>query len=217
MSEIKGNESDPITMKQSLYQQGGLTDMTHRKIDDDVLLEMLNQGKMQKEIAEHFGVTPVAVCKRVKRLLPSPESVLDKHKLTDKEKAFCIEKAKGKTNTQAALASFECSTMKTAKSVGSELMQKPEIQMTIEELMNSKGLTKGYRIGRIKEHADSRDPNVSLKAIDMANRIDNLYGPERHLHGVVDAQTLLVQRVQERINRLRGERVIDVTGQEVNS
>jgi predicted transcriptional regulator len=50
--------------------------MKQRKIDDTQLLEMLKEGKLQKDIAEHFGVSPAAVCKRLKRLLPQPVEVL---------------------------------------------------------------------------------------------------------------------------------------------
>ena len=43
----------------------------HMRItDDDTILEMLKEGKTQKEIAAHFGVSPAAICKRVKKLLP---------------------------------------------------------------------------------------------------------------------------------------------------
>jgi len=45
-----------------------------KKIDDEVMLRPLEAGKQQKKIAAHFGVSPAAICKRVKRLLPKPES-----------------------------------------------------------------------------------------------------------------------------------------------
>ena len=58
-----------------------------RKTDDNTILEMLKDGKTQKEIAAHFGVSPAAICKRVKRLLPPPESLQE---LTEKEQAFAV-------------------------------------------------------------------------------------------------------------------------------
>jgi hypothetical protein len=42
--------------------------MKLRKIDDNVLLQMVEKGIQQKEIAEHFKCSPAAVCKRLKRL-----------------------------------------------------------------------------------------------------------------------------------------------------
>lgn len=81
--------------------------MHKRKTDDNKILEMLREGKTQKEIAEYFDVSPVAIHKRIKRLCPVPD-IPHFDNLTDKEKKFCIEIVKGKTQTQAALNSFEC-------------------------------------------------------------------------------------------------------------
>lgn len=148
-----------------------------RKIDDNKLLEMIKQGKLQKEIAEHFKVSPVAVCKRLKRLLPPPKSL---EKLTEKERRFALAVAKGSTATQAALNSFEVSSMNSAKVIGSQLMAKPEVKMAIDELMEHHGLTRSYRIQRIKHHVDHADPNVSLKALDMTFKLDGTYAPEKH-------------------------------------
>ena len=153
-----------------------------KRIDDTVLLTMFKEGKMQKDIAAHFGVSSVAVCKRLKRLLPAPESVLDKSNLTEKEKTFCIEKAKGKTNTQAALASYEAGSMQSAKVMGSQLMDKPEIQQTIAELMDNCGLTRNYRIKRLKQHVDHVDPQASLRALDMSFKLDNSYPPTKSIN-----------------------------------
>ncbi|MFZ5988086.1 MAG: terminase small subunit [Bacillota bacterium] len=137
---------------------------------------------MQKEIAEYFRVSPVAICKRLKRLLPQPEEILDKHNLTEQQKRFVIEKTKGKTNTQAVLESYEVSSMGSAKVIGSNLMAKPEIKMAINELMEHHCLTRSYRIHKLKQHIDNRDPNVSLKALDLSWKLDGSYAPEKHLN-----------------------------------
>jgi predicted transcriptional regulator len=132
-----------------------------RKIDDELLLDMISRGKEQKEAAAYFHVSPAAVCKRLKRLSrPSPEDVLDKYNLTDKQKSFCIEKAKGKTNTQAALAVYATNSTQTAKSIGSELMQRAEIRESIEALLDSEGVTKRYRVKRVKYLIDHKDPAI---------------------------------------------------------
>lgn len=148
-----------------------------QKIDTNLLLKMIKEGKNQKECAKHFGVSPVAVCKKLKRLLPPPKSL---ENLTEKEKKFAIEVAKGKTATQAALNSFDVSSMNSAKVIGSQLMGKPEIKMAIEELMEYHGLTRSYRIVKLKDHVDHADPNVSLKALDMSFKLDGTYAPEKH-------------------------------------
>lgn len=161
--------------------------MNRSKIDNDILLQMLSEGKTQKECATFFGVSEPAITKRLKRL--SSETVLDKYDLTDKEKAFALEKSMGKTNTQAALASFECGSLDSAKSVGSRLMDKAEIRRAIDELMEEHGLTRSYRIRKLKTHVDNRDPNVSLKALDLSWKLDASYAPEQ-LHIRSEAVTL---------------------------
>lgn len=159
-----------------------------RKTDDETILKMLQEGKTQKEIAEHFNVSPPAICKRVKRLLPPPESL---QKLTDKEQKFCIEVAKGKTQTQAVMDSYKVTSRESAKVMGSQLMAKPEIQLAINELMDCHGLTRSYRIQRLKNHVDNRDPTVSLKALDLSWKLDGSYAPETHMHGVASLAEII--------------------------
>ena len=126
-----------------------------KKIDNEKVLEMFKAGVPQKDIAQHFNVSCPAICKKLKRLLPAPESVLDKYNFTDQQKQFVIEKAKGKTNTQAALASYEAGSLQSAKVIGSNLMAKPEVQQSINELLDPVGLTMLYRERRLKQHIDS--------------------------------------------------------------
>jgi biotin operon repressor len=166
-----------------------------RKIDDTLMLGMLKQDTPQKEIAEYFSCSPAAICKRIKRLSSSPDAILNKHNLTDKEKMFCVEKAKGKNNTQAVLASYETGSMQSAKAIGSQLMARQEIRTVIDELMDSHGLTKDYRIGKLKQHVDNRDPNVSLKALDQSWKLDNSYAPEKHVVEL-DYNALIIETKQ---------------------
>jgi predicted transcriptional regulator len=151
-----------------------------KKINDTLLLEMLNQGKQQKDIAAYFKVSPVAVCKRLKRLQSGPEAVLERYDLTDQQKSFVVEKAKGKTNTQAALESYEVSSRKSAKAIGSQLMAEPIIRMALDELMETY-LPQHYRIRKLRSHTDHADPIVSLKALDLSWKLDGSYAPEKHM------------------------------------
>ncbi len=43
-------------------------------IDNNEVLRMLSEGKKQKDIAKHFGVSPVAIHKRVKKIRAQAES-----------------------------------------------------------------------------------------------------------------------------------------------
>jgi predicted transcriptional regulator len=153
-----------------------------RKTNDNVILQMLRVGKTQKEIAEHFNVSGAAICKRVKKLLgKKPKSF---ENLTEKEQKFALAISEGKTQTQAALDSHECSSLDSAKSMGYQLMQKPDIQMAVAELMQEEGLTKRYRVQKLKGHIDHPDPNVSLKGLDQSWKLDGSYAAEKHVHVV---------------------------------
>lgn len=151
-----------------------------RKIDDDVLLDMISQGREQKEAAAYFGVSPAAICKRLKRLQSGPDAVLEKYHLTDKEKAFCIAKAQGKTNTEAALASYEAKSRETAKAIGSQLMGKENIKLAIGDLFDKHRLSMDDRVSVLSGHVYNRDPNISLKALDQTWKLDGSYAPDKH-------------------------------------
>lgn len=165
--------------------------MKQKKVDDNIILEMLQQGKKQKEIAAHFNVSPVAIHKRIKRLCPPPETP-NFSKLTPKEKKFVIEKVRGKSNIQAVTASHDVSTKESAKSMASQLLAKPEIQMSITELMDYCGIDKPYRIRRLKQIIDSSDLNLAHKGLDMSFKLDGSYAAEKHLHGVVSVDEILM-------------------------
>ena len=87
-----------------------------KKIDDKILLEMRAEGKEQKEIAEHFDVSPAAICKRLNRLTAPPQGPLKVDSLTTKERAFCLEVASGKSRTQAAFSTYDTASRGSAKS-----------------------------------------------------------------------------------------------------
>lgn len=150
--------------------------MGRRIIDDNKLLAMMEEGRTQKEASEFFGVSEAAVSKRLKRLTPLPDSF---ENLSEKEKKFALEIAGGKTQTQAALNSFEVTSMDSAKSLGSELMRKPSIQQAVSDLLEDYGMGRIFRIKKLRTHADNRDPNVSLKSIDIANKMDGIYSEDR--------------------------------------
>ena len=150
-----------------------------RKTDDKAILQMLNEGKKQKEIAEYFNVSGAAICKRVKRIFgKKPESF---ENLTEKEQKFALAIAEGKTQTQAALDSHECSSMDSAKSMGHQLMQKSDIQTAVAELMQEEGLTRRYRVQKLKSHIDHPDPNISLKGLDQSWKLEGAY-TEKYVH-----------------------------------
>lgn len=157
-----------------------------RKIDDQLLLDLVEQGLQQKEIAKRLGVTPAAVCKRLKRLAPLPESL---EKLSDKEQKFAIAITEGKTQTQAALDSFEASSRESAKVIGSQLMARSDIQTAVAEIMQQQGLTRTYRVHKLKQHVDNQDPGISLKALDQSWKLDGAY-IDRQVHHYPDIKEI---------------------------
>ena len=170
-----------------------------RKTDDHIIFKLLNEGKSQKEIAEHFGVSGAAICKRVKKILgKKPESF---ENLTEKKQKFVLAIAEGKTQTQAALDSHECGSLDSAKNVGSQLMKKPDIQIAVAELMQEEGLTRRYRVQKLRSHIQHPDPNISLKGLDQSWKLEGAY-TEKHVHvhtsyqDIVKAQEIYAQRIK---------------------
>ena len=180
-----------------MNQNGKGTNM--RRTDDTLILKMLDEGKNQKEIAAHFGVSPAAICKRVKRLLPPPESF---ENLTDKEQKFVLGIAGGKSQTQAVMNSFDVTSRESAKSLGTKLMAKPDIQTAVSDIMQQQGLTKTYRVKKLRQHIDHKDPNVSLKGLDQSWKLDGSYAPEkfeidmRSIHA--DIETIRAMRDEQK-------------------
>jgi predicted transcriptional regulator len=150
-----------------------------RKFDDNHLFALLKAGNNQKEAAKLLGVSPAAITKRLKRLVPPPESL---QKLTPKEQKFAVAIAHGKTKTEACFETYEVTSRESAKALGTTLMKKTDIREAIADLMDQKGLTQGYRVEKLKGHVDHADPNVSLKALDQSWKLDGSYAPEKHLN-----------------------------------
>ena len=49
--------------------------------------------------------------------------------------------------------------------------------------MQEEGLTRRYRVRKLKGHVDATDPNVSLKALDQSWKLDGAYKEEQvHVH-----------------------------------
>ena len=151
-----------------------------RKTDDHEIIRMRDEGKSGVEIAAHFGVSPAAISKRLKRLLPvrEPESF---GKLTDKEKKFVVAKAEGQSNTAAAMTAFDVTSRESAKAIGHKLAQDPDVNLALADLMAQEGLTRRHRVQRLRDAIDHPDPNVSLKGLDQSWKLDGAY-IEKHIN-----------------------------------
>ncbi len=164
--------------------------MQRRKIfDDDLVLKLHQQGKTLKEIAKVFGVSEVAIHKKLKRLgVGMPETFKN---LTPKEQKFCLLVAQGKSRTQACLEAYDCKDRSSAKRLQQKLMKKDDINLTIQQLMEMSGMTRYYRITKLKQHVDHPDPVVSLKALDLSWKLDGSYAPEKNVNVNIDYAKLV--------------------------
>jgi hypothetical protein len=149
-----------------------------RRTDDDTILKMKDDGKTGREIADYFGVSPAYICKRLKRLQPLKEPESFSH-LTDKQKRFVLEKAEGKSNTDAAMVAFDVTSRDSAKALGHTTMKDPDIQKAISEIMADEGLTRRHIVKKLKDLVDHPDGHISAKGIDMSSKLMDLYPKEQ--------------------------------------
>lgn len=148
-----------------------------RRTDDHAILKMKAEGMTGKEIAAYFGVSPAYICKRLKRLTPvkEPESFAN---LTEKQKRFVLEKAEGKSNTDAAMVAFDVTSRDSAKALGYTMMKDPDVDRAIKDIMADEGLTKRHIVKKLKDLVNHPDGHISAKGIDMSSKLMDLYPKE---------------------------------------
>lgn len=145
------------------------------KINYDELIQMENEGASQKELADHFCCSVPAVSKALAKARQNAirPAILDK--LTAKEERFAVEIASGQNQTQAALMAFECSSLDSAKAIGSRLARDPEISEAITAILNSEGLDKRSLCKRLHDHVSSTDAQASLRGVDMSLKLHGAF------------------------------------------
>ena len=149
-----------------------------RLIDDKAMLEMLDQGLSQKQVAGQFKVSEAAISKRLKRLrsYQLPDSF---ERLTSKQQKFALSIAEGKSQTAAAMEAFDCTDRTSGKALGSRMMKDPDVSIAIQDLLHQEGLGRRDRIRRLKALVMSKDLSVAGKGLDMAFKIAGEYAPEQ--------------------------------------
>jgi len=160
-------------------------------------------------LAKHFNCSKANISKILKRLFPPPPEPMPEsfQGLTAREQAFVLAKASGKSATQAALETCEVKSREVAKAVGYDLAHKPDVEKAIEDVLQDVGLTKKYRVLKLKSHVDNRSADVSLKALDQSWKLDGSYAAEKHLIGVVTYADMCKDygEVEETIRQLKKE------------
>lgn len=152
-----------------------------KKIDDIELLELIDSGITRKEIADRFGCSQVAVSKRLAKLRPDNIESLKIDSLTPKEKVFVTAIVSGETQTNSALKAYDVTTRDSAKSLGSALMSNKNIKEAIAEI-REREIPLNHLVERLKDHVDSVDPTVSIRAIDMGLKLHDAYPVEKRMN-----------------------------------
>ncbi len=172
-----------------------------RRVDDEKLIQMLQDGVQQKTIAGQFGVTPQYINRRIKQLksYQQPESF---SKLTEKKKRFVLEKVAGKSNMVAVKSAYDVTSNESAKALGTTLMKDPDISVAIQDLMSQEGITRRRRIQRLRDMVECPDLSVAGKGLDMSFKLTGEYAPEKDrdtefVHSIVKLIQIIKQQDAE--------------------
>ena len=150
-------------------------------IDDQFvsLMEQIDQGELQsKDCAEMLNVTPSALCQarsKWKRQQPL-ESV---EALSPQRQVFVQAKVNGASNREAAKIAYPDAQDKSLSVIASQIMKEPDTQTAIGDLMAQHGLTRSFRVSRLRDCTLSPDLNVVLKSLDQSWKLDGSYAAEK--------------------------------------
>jgi phage terminase small subunit len=110
--------------------------------------------------------------------------------LNTKQKAFTVEYMKDKNATQAAIRAGY--SQKTARSIGNELLAKPDIAQAIAELENAAQVKAGITVEKIVERINriAEDPNTAprdrLKADELLGKYLGMFTERVEMKGQLD-------------------------------
>ena len=190
--------------------------MKQRKINNDVLQQMLSEGKTQRECAAFFGVSDAAISKVVKRWEEEklagqmPESL---KKLTPKQQKFVLALAGGKSRTAAAMEAYEAGTLGSAKAMGQKLMHEPDVALAISDLMAQEGLSRRARIKRLSDIVNAKDLAIASRGLDLSFKLDGSYAPTQVDVAVYDAQGVsqAINEIRAMLKEAEEAKTIDIT------
>ena len=147
-----------------------------KKINYDELQHMLKSGRSQADCARHFQVSEAAICKAVKRMRAT-EIPASMEKLTEKERAFVLNLAEGKSKTESALVAYDCTSRETAKVLGCRMAKDPDVAAALTDIMSQEGISRRRRIQRLRDLIESADLSAVSKGLDMSWKLDGSYAP----------------------------------------
>lgn len=148
------------------------------KINYDELQQMLKTGRSQADCSRHFQVSEAAICKAVKRL-KAAEIPASMERLTEKERAFVLNLAGGKSKTESALAAYDCTSRDVAKTLGCRMAKEPDVRQALSDIMAQEAIPRRRRIQRLRDLIESKDLSAVSKGLDMSWKLDGSYAPEK--------------------------------------
>ena len=142
--------------------------MPKKSIDDKLLLQLAGEGHGQAIIAEKLGCSVSGVSRRLavlkKRNKPRPAEL---DRLPDQQQAWVLAVASGKSNTQAAMECYNCSSRGSAKSIGSEVSKLPAVQAAVAAVLADEGITRQFLARHTRRLIESEDENVASRNVAL--------------------------------------------------
>ena len=124
--------------------------------------------------------------------------------LNAKQRAFTVEYMKDKNATQAAIRAGY--SEKTARSIGNELLAKPDIQKAIEDMEKAAQIKAGITVEKIVERINkiAEDPNTAprdrLKADELLGKYLGMFTERVEMKGQLDTT---VSKLDGILNQLK--------------
>lgn len=155
-------------------------------INEREFLELLNNGMLPVEIARHFGVSPAAITKKIKKYRPNP--VVQKYtrkrdkqdeqrgkRYTEKKAKYVESRLEGKKPAQAAMIAYDCKTPESAAVIGHKLEKDPQVNRAIADCLLDEGVTPTFRAKKIRTILDNGSFDHQLKALDHTAKLSGDY------------------------------------------
>lgn len=178
--------------------------MRQHIVDPEILSQMLQEGKSQRECAQFFKVSEAAISKRAKRMRQEvlPDSFL---KLTLKERQYALAKVEGKSNTAAAIEAYNVSSTESAHTIGVRLSKDEDVNTAIADLMAQEGIGRRHRVQRLRALIDAKDLGIVAKGLDLGFKLAGDFAPEKvavaTMTGLSPEMEDLASRLMRSINR----------------
>jgi hypothetical protein len=125
--------------------------------------------------------------------------VIKESGITPEEGEFCKKLVSGKGYASSMMAVNPNLQPDAARTIGRDLFKnRNDIKAVIRELMELKGIGLERRVARLSDHVEAKDPNISLKALDMSFKLDGSLISETHTQttvsvGIMDLSAYVIK------------------------